>query len=105
MVSDQEPGEKVDLTTLQHAKVVHFEMNGEKYFSICSMKRNTGSGDIDPAKTMNLTTDEFGELTKVLPQVEEALKYDEEAACDTHQGEDPCIHAFALYFVDESGFG
>ena len=100
MTTEEEPGDKLPLTTWQGVKVVNFDMNGEKYLSIGSSKRNNSWGEVDPTKTVNLTLEEFQELAKFLPQIDEVLKKDD---CDDEDGgEKPHIDAYGLYVKDES---
>ena len=100
MTTEEEPGDKLPLTTWQGVKVVNFDMNGEKYFSIGSSKRNSSWGEIDPTKTVNLTLEEFQELVKVLPQIDEVLK--KEDSNNEDESEKPYIDAYGLYVKDES---
>lgn len=110
MTSNEQLGDGIDLTTFQQAKVVQFEVNDEKYFSICSTKKNSGKGEIDPAKTMNMSREEFTELMMALPTIHELLtavdhdnEDDQTPEGDIYEGEDGNIQAFGLFIVDESG--
>ena len=55
--------EKIQLTGIQSIDVRDFEINGERYFCISSLRQTaTGEREVDPCKTINLTVEEFDQL-------------------------------------------